>query len=148
MPDIGKTSLIKNWLERKGLQLLEMLTQAEKENCETSKGLFKTLNNTFKSQHNDIIKSLQFHKLSRQVNKSMEEWMGKLRITITECDYKEIDSQLKEQFIHWLNDSDISIQIIKELKKIEENDNVTSEQALVRARRVEASKTQSAILEN
>ena len=37
MPDTWKTALIKNWLGRKGLQLLEMLTQAEKEKCETSK---------------------------------------------------------------------------------------------------------------
>ena len=30
MPDIEKTALIKNWLVRKGLQLLEMLIQAKK----------------------------------------------------------------------------------------------------------------------
>ena len=41
MPGREKTSVIKNWQGRKGLQLLETLTQAEKENCETSEGLFK-----------------------------------------------------------------------------------------------------------
>ena len=71
--------------------------------------------------------------------------MGKLRIAATECKYKEINRQLKEQFIHGLNDSDMSIEIIKKLVKLEENDNVTSEQVLTWARRVEA---QSAILEN
>ena len=71
--------------------------------------------------------------------------MGKLRIATTECNYKEIDRQLKEQFNHGLNDSDMSIQIIKELTKIEENDSVTNEHVLAWARRVEA---QSAILEN
>ena len=84
-----------------------MLNQAEKEKCETSEGLFKILHDKFKPQHNETIKSLQFHKLSRQVNKGTEEWMGKLRITITECYYKKIDRQLKEQLIHGLNDSDI-----------------------------------------
>ena len=48
MPHIEKTALIKNWLGRKGLQLLEMLTQAEKGKCETSIGLFKTLNDKLK----------------------------------------------------------------------------------------------------
>ena len=78
----------------------------------------------------------------------MEEWMGKLRIATTECNYKEIDRQLKEQFVHWLNDSDMSIKIIKELTKIEENYSMKSEQVLVWTRRVDAQKAQSAILEN
>ena len=34
---------------------------------------------------------------------SAEEWMGRLRIAVAKCNYKEIDRQLKEQFIHGLN---------------------------------------------
>ena len=79
MTDIEKTALIKNWLGRKGLQLLEMLTQAEKEKYEMSEGLFKTLNDKFKTQDNETVKSLQFHKLSRH------------RIATTECNYMESD---------------------------------------------------------
>ena len=74
--------------------------------------------------------------------------MGKLRIATTECNYKEFDRQLREQFIHGLNDSDMSIEIIKEITKIEEDNNMTSEKALAWARRVEVQKAQSAILEN
>ena len=70
MPDVEKMALIKNWLGRKGLQLLETLTQAEKEKCEMSEGLFKTLNNKFKPWYNETIKSLQYQKLSRQANGS------------------------------------------------------------------------------
>ena len=109
IPDIEKTALIKNWLCNKGIQLLEMLTQAEKEKCETSEGLFKTLTNRFKPWYNETIKSLQFHKLGRQANKSAGEWMGKFRIAAIEGNYKEIDRHLKELFMHRLNDSDMSI---------------------------------------
>ena len=42
----------------------------------------------------------------------------------------------------------MSIEIIKEIIKIEENNNVTSEQVLTWTKRVEAQKAQSAILEN
>ena len=56
--------------------------------------------------------------------------MGKLRIAATECYYKEIHRQLKEQFIHGINNSDMSREIIKELTKIEENGNMKSEQVL------------------
>ena len=56
--------------------------------------------------------------------------MGKPGIAATECNYKEINRQLKEQFIHGLNDK------------------VTNEQVLVWARRVAAQKVQSAILES
>ena len=44
--------------------------------------------------------------------------MGKPRIAATEYNYKEINRQLKEQFIHGLNDSAMSIEIIKEFTKI------------------------------
>ena len=37
----------------------------------------------------------------------MEEWMGKLHIVAVECNYQEVDRQLKEQFIHGLNDKHV-----------------------------------------
>ena len=60
--------------------------------------------------------------------------MGRLRIATAECNYQEVDRQLKEQFTHGLNDDDMIIQIIKELLKTEENENVTIEQMLAWAR--------------
>ena len=63
--------------------------------------------------------------------------MGKCRIATTECNYNKNDRQLKEQFLHGLNDSDMSIEIITKLTKIEENDNMTSEQVLAWANRFE-----------
>ena len=50
--------------------------------------------------------------------------MSRLRIAAIECNYKEIDRQLKEQFIHRLNDNDMMVDIIKELTKSEENKDV------------------------
>ena len=44
MPDIEKTAIRKNWLDRKGLQLLETQTQVEQEQCKTSEALFHTGN--------------------------------------------------------------------------------------------------------
>ena len=48
IPDIEKIAIIKNWLGRKGLQLLETLTQAEQDKCKTTKELFITLNSKLK----------------------------------------------------------------------------------------------------
>ena len=48
MCQIWRNSIDKKLLGRKGLQLLEILIQSEKGKCETSKGLFKTLNDKFK----------------------------------------------------------------------------------------------------
>ena len=41
-----------------------------------------------------------------------------------------IDRQLKEQFIHSLNDTDMLAEIIRELIKIHEDSEVTSEKVL------------------
>ena len=48
-----------------------------------------------KSQYNKTIKALQFCNLVRHHNKSVEEWMGRLRMAAVECGYKEVDKQLK-----------------------------------------------------
>ena len=91
------------------------------------------LYNKFKPQ-NKTINSLQFHTLGRQMNENTEEWMGRHRLAIIECNYKEIDRKLKEQFIHGLNDNDMLAEIIRELSKAEESTAVTSEQVLILAR--------------
>ena len=41
--------------------------------------------------------------------------MGRLRIAVAECNYKEIDRQLKEQFIHGLNDKAMLDEVVREL---------------------------------
>ena len=56
--------------------------------------------------------------------------MGRLWLLAIECNYKEVDRQLKEQFIHGLNDTDMLGEIIKELTKIHEDEEITSENVL------------------
>ena len=68
-----KVLILKNWLGRQGLQLLETLMEAEQESCNNEEGLFKILNTKFKLQYNEIIKSLQFNNLVRHHNGSTEE---------------------------------------------------------------------------
>ena len=42
-----------------------------------------------------MIKLLQYCKLSRQSGENAVEWMQRLRIKAVECNYKELDRQLK-----------------------------------------------------
>ena len=72
--------------------------------------------------------------------------MGTLHVVAAECGYKEIDRQLREQFIHSLNDIDMLGKIIKELTTKSNNEQTTSEGVLVWVKRVEAQRTQDAIL--
>ena len=109
---VEKVSVIKIWLGREGLQPIVALMQEEQEACH-EEGLFDTHNREFKQQYNETVKSLQFHKLIMQSNESTEEWMGRLRATVVKFHCKEIDSQLKEQFIHGLNEEEMLVAIIR-----------------------------------
>ena len=62
--------------------------------------------------------------------------MGRLWLSAVECNYRELDRQLKEQFIHGLNDTDMLGEIIQELTKIHENEKITSKNVLSLAKRV------------
>ena len=59
----------------------------------------------------------QFHKLICCSNESVKEWMGRLRTAVVECKYKEGNRQLKEQFIHGLNDDEMLVEVIRKLTK-------------------------------
>ena len=107
---------------------MESLTQMEQERCNNMEGLFTILNNKFKPQFTETIKSLQFHKLSRKTKENAEEWMGRLRLAAVECNYREVDRQLKKQFMYRLNDNDMLAKITRELTKSQENTDTTREQ--------------------
>ena len=109
---------------------INTLTKEEQEACNDEEDLFDTISNRFKQQYNEMIKLLQFCKLVRQQDKTTEEWMDRLRILATECNYHDIDRYLKEQFIHNLNDNSMMVEIISELTK-GENKDVTSNQVLL-----------------
>ena len=111
---------------QKSLQFIESLTQMEKEKCNITEGLFTTFNNEFKPQFNENIKSLQLCMLSWQTKENAEEWMGRLRLAVVECNYRDVDRQFKEQFVHGLNNNDMLTEIIRELSKAEENVDTTS----------------------
>ena len=144
-PQTDKLAVVKNWLGRKGLQYLETLTTAEKQMCNTLEGLFETLSNKIKPHYNETIKSLQFRKLYRYDEENVEEWMGRLHMMAVECTYQQVDRQLKEQFIHGLNDKYMIEEIIKELMATKNDDHNTSGGVLVWAKKVDVQRIQAAV---
>ena len=69
-------------------------------------------------------------------------------VVVVECSYREMDRQLKEQFIHSLNDKGMLDDIIKELTTKSNDEQTTSEGVLAWAKRVEVQWVQAAILSN
>ena len=104
------------------------------------------LTSKFRPQFNETIKSMQFRKLCRNDREITEELMGRLRVAAIECNYQEVDRQLKEQFIHGLNDKNMLEEIIKELTTVRGDEQMTSENFLAWAKRVEAERAQAAVL--
>ena len=72
--------------------------------------------------------------------------MGRLREAAMECSYKEVDRQLKAQFIRRLNDSEIVTEITRELTEIDENVIIQSEHVLTWAKQVEVQRAQVAVI--
>ena len=89
---------------------------------------------------------LQFWKLCRKDGENAEEWKGRLWLTAVECNYQELDRQLKEQFIPWLNDKEMLGEIIKDLTTPKGNDTITSENILSWAKRVDMQRVQLAVM--
>ena len=64
--------------------------------------------------------------------------MGKLRVAAIDCNYQEVNRQLKEQFIHGLNNKNMLEEIIKELMTVKSDEQITSGNVLAWTKRVEA----------
>ena len=126
LQETDKIAMVKNWLGRKGLHYIETLMEGEREICGMLEGLVDTLATKFRPQYNQTIMSLQFRQLHRIEGEGINEWMGRLCVAAAECGYKEINKQLKEQFIHSLNDKDMLDDIIKEPTTKSNNEQATS----------------------
>ena len=72
--------------------------------------------------------------------------MVRLYVAVAECNYRELDRQLKEQFIHGLNDKVMLDKIIRELTTKNYNEQVISEEVLAWAKRIEVQRAQAAVL--
>ena len=96
------------------------------------------LHRKFKPQHNRFVILLQYHKLHRKDNKCVQEWMGRLRTRAAECQYKEYNRLVTEQFINGLNDNGMLNKILKEVATQEDIDDTTSECILLLLHIVEA----------
>ena len=91
MPEADKIVIVKNWLGRKGLHYLETLMAGKKGACNMLAGLFDMLAIKFNPQYKEMIKLLQFRKLHRLDNESVDKWMGRLHVVAVECNYRELD---------------------------------------------------------
>ena len=125
-PQTDILALVKNWLGGRGFQYLETQTTIEKETCNTLEGLFKILSKWFKPQYNEMINLLQFRKLCHYEDKNVEEWMVRLCIATVMFNYQEFDRELKEQFIHGLNDKHMLEEIIEDLTATNNDDHITN----------------------
>ena len=89
--ECDQTTIVKNWLGRKGLHYIENITEAEKHACKTLHGLSDTLAAEFQPQFNETIKLLQFRRLCRAEDESTEEWIVCIHLGAAECGYKEVN---------------------------------------------------------
>ena len=138
LQEMDGIAMIKNLLGRKGLHYIESLMEGEKETSGMLEGLVDTLAAKFRPQYNQTIKSLQFRQLHRIEGKGVDEWMGRLCMVVAECGYRGIDRQLKEQFLHGLNNKGMLDEIIKELTTKSNDEQTTSEGVMAWAKTVEA----------
>ena len=85
--------------------------------------------------------SLQYCKLNRQETENVEEWIGRLCIIILEFKYKELDRNMKEQFINSLKDNGMICEIIKKLTILNDTISITREKILSWVRGLEVHRT-------
>ena len=69
-------------------------------------------------------------------------------MAVAECNYKEIDRQLKEQFVHGLNDKTMLEEVIRKLTARNNDEQTTIKGVLVWAKRIEVQQVQAAILKD
>ena len=70
----------------------------------------------------------------------------RLQVAAVECNYQELNRQLKEQFIHSLNDKCMLEEIIQELMVTKNDDHIMGGGVLAWTKRVEAQRAQAAVL--
>ena len=67
-------------------------------------------------------------------------------MALVECKYKEVDIQVKEQFIHGLNNDKMPVVVTRELTMCREDVTIPCVTVLAWAKRVEAQNIQTAVI--
>ena len=68
----------------------------------------------------------QYCTFSRQFDE--KEQIGRLRMKVADCKYKETNMHMKEQFINGLNDDSMKTEIVEELRALSDISSVISKQ--------------------
>ena len=110
-------------------------------------GLFSVLSNRLKPHHKCIILSFQYQKLHRKSNESAQDWMGRLWTKVIECEYSTWQT-FTEQFTGVLNDSDITDEILREVRTLGNIVKDHSEHLISWVCRVEAQRAQRSTFNN
>ena len=74
--------------------------------------------------------------------------MDRLQTKVAECEYREPDRLLMEQFIDGPNDDDMTDDILREVTTLEDIYHATNKHALSLTHRVEAQRAQRSIQNN
>ena len=82
----------------------------------------------------------------RLEGENADVWMGRLHVVATECNFRELDRQLRAQFIHGLNDKPMLEEILRELTTKNNDKQMTSEGVLAWTKRIEAQRAEATIL--
>ena len=100
-----KVSVVKNWLGRDGIKLVDGLAEADKDRCKTYKGLCEVLAEQFHPFHCETTSTLQFQHMKHEAGEEVETFMARLRQKTVECNFVDrLNRRLKEQFIFGIND--------------------------------------------
>ena len=84
--------------------------------------------------------------MCRNDGENVEEWVQRLRVATIDCNYQEVDRQLKEQFNHGFNDKNMLEEIIKELTTVSGDDQITSGNVQAWVKGVEAQRPWAAVM--
>ena len=90
--------------------------------------------------------SVQYQILHRKSNESAQECIGRLWVKVTECEYKEYNGLLIEQFINGLHDQGMISETLREVSTLENIADAISKRVLLLAQRVEAQMMQKSVL--
>ena len=102
LPEEETVSIIKNWLDKEGLQLIKLQQIQRKTHAKQQEAVFFVFE--FKPHHNLIMLSLQYCKLKRKSHEPVQECMDRLCMKAVECEYREYGRRPTEQFINGLDD--------------------------------------------
>ncbi|CAB0037325.1 unnamed protein product [Trichogramma brassicae] len=113
--DDKKASQLLIRVDADAFKLIKQLLSPEKIATKTYEDIVKVMNEHVNPKPSEVMERFKFHKATQLPGETVAEFSAKLKRLALKCEFKDLDTALRDQFVCGLSDHDTKVELFKKV---------------------------------